>query len=196
MEIIPARRGRAVRAKAGERIRVVNIHGTQVVDTWALVEPDLTEFMSMEHTRPTVGRLVPAVGESFVTTTRRPILTLLEDTSGGVHDTLMAACDRYRYQLLGCEGYHDSCTDNFHAAMAELGLRPPELPCPLNLFQNTPVEPDRDIGKAAPVATPGSHVTLGVELDAVVVFSACPQDMVPTNGVDCTPRDAGFEILS
>ena len=45
-----------------------------------------------------------AVGDVFVTNQRRPILTLLEDTSPGVHDTLMSACDRYRYDLLGCEG--------------------------------------------------------------------------------------------
>jgi uncharacterized protein YcgI (DUF1989 family) len=29
-----------------------------------------------------------------VTNRRRPILTLVEDTSGGAHDTLMAPCDR------------------------------------------------------------------------------------------------------
>lgn len=195
METIPARRGVAARAKAGQRLRVVNVHGTQVVDAWAFCDPHLAEFMSMEHTRPTVGRVRPRVGESFVTTIRRPILTLLEDTSGGIHDTLIAACDRYRYDLLGCTEYHDNCTDNLHAAMASLGLEVPEVPCPLNLFQNTPIEGDLDLGKAPPVSTPGSYISFRVEMDAVLVFSACPQDMVPTNGIDCVPKDAAFELL-
>ena len=58
----------------------------------------------MEHSRVAMGRIIPGVGDTLVTNRRRPILTLIEDTSGGIHDTLMAACDRYRYELLGCTG--------------------------------------------------------------------------------------------
>ena len=36
-------------------------------------------------------------GDSLLTNKRRPILTVVEDTCG-VHDTLAAACDLYRYQ--------------------------------------------------------------------------------------------------
>lgn len=90
---IPARRGKAAFVKRGERVRVVNTHGQQVVDTWAFVRHDLREFMSMEHTRPTLEKIRPEVGDSLYTTRRRPIINIVEDTSPGVHDTLMAACD-------------------------------------------------------------------------------------------------------
>lgn len=196
MQIVPARRGIATRLSAGQFIRIVNTHGTQVVDTWAFCDPDLGEFMSMEHTRTTRGRLLPAIGESFVSNLRRPVLTVIDDTSGGVHDTMMAACDRYRYELLGCADYHDNCTDNLHAAMKELGLTPPQVPCPLNVFMNIPVLADGSLGFEPPVSTPGSALTLRAERDLVMAFSACPQDMVPINGVDCIVRDAAFEILS
>jgi uncharacterized protein len=128
---IPARRGKAIRLRHGQRVRVVNTHGQQVVDTWAFREGDLGEFMSMEHSRVAVGRIIPGVGDTLVTNRRRPILTLSEDNSGGIHDTLFAACDRWRYELLGCAGYHDNCTDNLAAALAELGLASPETPAPL-----------------------------------------------------------------
>jgi len=36
---------------------------------------------------------------------------------------------------------------------------------------------------------------LRAELDAVLVLSACPQDMAPTNGPDQAPTDAHFRIL-
>ncbi len=149
----------------------------------------------MEHSRATLARLTPAVGQAMVTNRRRSILTLLEDTSGGVHDTLLAACDRYRYELLGCQGYHDNCTDNLAAALSELGIAPPETPCPWNLFMNIPVAPDGSIGFHPPVCRPGDYLTLRAEMDCVVVFSACPQDMVPINGVDCVPTEAHFQIL-
>ena len=192
---IAARRGKGAFVSKGQSIRVVNTHGQQVVDTWAFRRDDLAEFMSMEHTRTSLGRIIPTVGQSMVTNRRRPVLTLLEDTSGGIHDTLLAACDRYRYELLGCEEYHDNCTDNLSAALAELGLISPETPSPWNLFMNIPVAPDGSVSFEPPVSRPGDHLTLRAEMDCVVVFSACPQDIVPINGVDCTPTEAHFQVI-
>jgi len=192
---IPARRGKATRLPAGQRIRIVNTYGQQVVDTWAFAAADLGEFMSMEHTRIAIGRIIPGVGDTLVTNRRRPILTLIEDTSGGIHDTLVAACDRWRYELLGCVGYHDNCTDNLAAALGELGLAPPETPSPLNLFMNIPVIDGNAIDVLPPVSTPGSHVTLRAEIDCIVALSACPQDMVPVNGAAMTPTAAHFEVV-
>lgn len=192
---IPARRGKAVRLSAGQSVKVINTFGQQVVDTWAFSAADVHEFMSMEHTRIAIGRIIPKAGDPLVTNRRRPILTLAEDTSGGIHDTLVAACDRWRYELLGSVGYHDNCTDNLVAGLAELGLTPPETPSPLNLFMNIPVIDGNAIDVLPPVSTPGSYVTLRAEIDCVVAFSACPQDMVPINGAGMTPTAAHFEVL-
>ena len=190
-QLIPARRAVAVRVPRGALLRVINTHGQQVVDTWPFV--DAAEWMSMEHSRLHMGRVNPRVGDTFVTNARRPVLKLVEDTSGGVHDTLLAACDRYRYELLGVSG-HDNCTDNLHVALGVLGLRAPVTPSPLNLFENARPGADGTIEIAPPVSTPGSHVTLRAELDALVVLSACPQDLAATNGPG--PRDAEFQVLA
>jgi uncharacterized protein len=192
---IPARRGKALHLRRGQKARVVNTNGQQVVDTWAFNAADLSEFMSMEHSRVAMGRIIPGVGDSLVTNWRRPILTLVEDNSGGIHDTLFAACDRWRYELLGCEGYHDNCTDNLAAAMKELGLAVPETPAPLNLFMNIPVMDGNRVEARPPVSTPGSHVTLRAEMDCVIAFSACPQDMIPINGLAMRPTEAHVAIL-
>jgi uncharacterized protein len=192
---IPARRGKAVRLDRGQSVKVINTHGSQVVDTWAFNLADIGEFMSMEHTRIAIGRIIPKVGDALVTNHRRPILTLVEDTSGGIHDTLVAACDRWRYELLGCTTYHDNCTDNLAAGMGELGLTPPETPSPLNLFMNIPVINGNAIDVLPPISTPGSYVTLRAEMDCIVAFSACPQDIVPINGVDLKTTEAHFEII-
>jgi uncharacterized protein YcgI (DUF1989 family) len=90
---IPAGHGRAVRLGAREALRIVNTHGHQVVDCWAFSAGDLAEAMSMEHTRAALSRVRPRVGDAFVTNRRRPILLLEEDSSPGIHDTLIAACD-------------------------------------------------------------------------------------------------------
>ncbi len=193
---IPARKGKAARLDAGQRLRLINTHGTQVVDTWAFVRQDMGEFMSMEHSRTAIGHIMPKIGDAMVTNQRRPILTLVEDSSPGVHDTLIAACDRYRYDQLGCDGHHDNCTDNLHDALAELDLTPPETPAPWNMWMNIPVGADGSVTFEPTVAKPDDHVLLRAERDAVVVFSCCPQDVIPINGVDCVPKECQFEILS
>ena len=115
-EEIPARSGRAVRLKRGQSLKVINTHGHQVMDFWAFCDPDVAEFLSMEHLRATITTIFPRAGHDLYTNKRRPILHFAEDTSPGIHDTLMAACDNERYGLLGCTEYHDNCTDNLAAA--------------------------------------------------------------------------------
>ena len=188
---IPARRGLALQIKKGHHYKVINTHGYQIVDHWAFNADDPKEFMSMEHCHVAIDKLTPVVGDSLVTNKRRPIITLLEDSSPGVHDTVIAACDIYRYQQLGAKEYHDNCTDNLHAA---LDFALPCTPSPLNLFENARPAPDGTIEIAAPVAPPGSHVTLRAELDVTLVLSACPQDMAATNGPG--PTDAAYRLTS
>jgi uncharacterized protein YcgI (DUF1989 family) len=195
VRVVPARGSATQRLTAGQRVKVINTAGTQVVDCWAFTLADTGEFMSMEHTRVELGRVCPRTGDPLYTNRRRPILTLTQDTSPGVHDTTLAACDVYRYQRLGADGYHANCTDNLAAAMRAEGVALTATPCPLNLWENAAVRPDRTQVIAPPVSAPGDYVVLRAELDLVVVFSACPQDLVPTNGADAVPRDAHFAVL-
>lgn len=195
LTLVPARKGKAARLRRGERLRLVNTHGQQVVDTWAFSQDDIAEFMSMEHSRAALSKILPTTGDTLVSNRRRAMLTFVEDTSGGIHDTLIAACDARRYELLGVIGPHDSCTDNLHAALAGLGLAPPEIPSPLNMFMNIPVGPGGVISWEPSIAGAGSHVVLRAEMDLVIVFSACPQDIVPINGADCVPKDVHFAIV-
>ena len=192
---IPARRGKATFLAKGQAINIINTHGEQVVDTWAFRAGHLIEFMSNEHTRATILKLIPQVGDKLYTNKRRPILTLEEDTSPGIHDMLLAACDNERYGLLGCTEYHDNCTDNLAAAMHELGLRAPETPSPFNLFMNIPWTAEGGLSFEEPKTKPGDYVVLRAEMDCIVAMSACPQDILPINGVGHEPTEAHFEIL-
>jgi hypothetical protein len=59
---------------------------------------------------------------------------------------------------------------------------------------NIPVIDGNRVEVRPPVSTPGSHVALRAEMDCVVAFSACPQDMVPVNGLAMRPTHAHFVI--
>jgi uncharacterized protein YcgI (DUF1989 family) len=194
--LIPARSGRAIHVACGTAIDVINTHGTQVVDFWALCPQDLSEHLSMEHTRTAIKRLIPRVGDTLVSSLRRPLLTVITDTSPGIHDTLIASCDPERYRQLGFDGKHDNCRDNFAAALANLGLTPPPLPAPLNLFMNVPWTQDGSLRFEPPVSRPGDLIRFRVETDLVVIMSACPQDLTPVNGAAQCPVEVHFRLLS
>lgn len=64
--IIPGGKGKAATMKKGETIKIVNLHGTQVVDFWAFsTEKWGREIMSMHHTRNALCRTTPRVTISF-----------------------------------------------------------------------------------------------------------------------------------
>jgi uncharacterized protein YcgI (DUF1989 family) len=189
---IPAREGRGIRISAGDRVRVIDPEGGQVADVFAFCTDDPSEYHSAEHTRVHVDRLFPVVGEQFVTNRRRPILTLEADDSPGIHDMLCAACDPTRYQGLGVEGWHASCQENLLVAMSKLGVERVEIPQPINLFMNIPIDADAKLGWLPAPTRRGDSTTLRAELDCYLVVSACPQDLVQINAG--APGPIRFEI--
>jgi uncharacterized protein YcgI (DUF1989 family) len=46
-----------------------------------------------------------------------------------------------------------------------------------------------------PLTKPGDYVVLRAEMDLVIAFSACPQDILPINGRAGQPTEAHFQIL-
>jgi uncharacterized protein YcgI (DUF1989 family) len=75
------------------------------------------------------------------------------------------------------------------------GVTPPSFtPSPFNLFMNIPVHEDRTtISFEAPTSEAGQYIILKAEMDLVVAFSACPQDILKIN---CgKPVDAHYEII-
>lgn len=167
---------------SGGTIEVRNILGGQVVDAWFFAADDQSTFACMSHSRAALRTIRPAVGDGFVTCRREPLVTLVADTSHGVHDMTMPPCDRWRYAQLGAPD-HRNCADNLRSALrAAGGTVPHPLPDPLNLFQNSPVDADGGITFRPSSAPPGSSVTLRAERDLIAFLSVCPMDIMPING--------------
>ncbi|MCJ1386124.1 hypothetical protein MMC17_009249 [Xylographa soralifera] len=222
-KIISARSGVFACLQAGQQVKITNPSGKQVVDLWAFAAPRGPsvifgfKFLSMCHTRSSLMKLTLSLDDSLTDNERMPMLSLIEDTSGGAHDLLFAACDKYRYRQLGVEGYHQSCSDNLKAQLKEASLESNKLlssvlydaigqasstvehwtPDPLNLFMNVPVKA-LEHGKGgklaleAPACPQGGYVVLQAEQECVVIMSACPMDLSSIyNG-----HEAEFEVLT
>jgi uncharacterized protein YcgI (DUF1989 family) len=189
---VPAGAGRAVTLRAGQQVRVVDVDGGQVGDVFAFAADEPGEYLSASHTRTHISRLFPNIGEQFVTNRRRPILTLVADTSPGAHDMLIAACDPERYAALGAPE-HASCADNLRTALSQLGFHTHVIPQPVNVFMRIPVDPSGDLSWLPAPSRAGDAITFAAAMDCVFVVSACPQDLNVINGDQPTAME--IEIL-
>jgi hypothetical protein len=80
---IPARTGLGFAVRKGDLMRFTDLEGAQPIDFWAFSKKDIYEHLSCEHTKPSIEKLYPRVGDAAYTNRRRPIVTLVEDNSPG-----------------------------------------------------------------------------------------------------------------
>jgi uncharacterized protein YcgI (DUF1989 family) len=171
------------------------------------------EYLSLPHWRAASHKFVPEIDDELVTNLRNPIITFVEDTSPGAHDTLTAACDANQYAALGVDkpAEHGSCAENLVLALKEInetaGLKGAKAigaditvniaPTPLHLFMNAPLKAEGNshgdgagtkgvtLSIEEPKGNKRCFVRFRAERDVVVVFSACPMDVGKQNGGRC-----------
>jgi uncharacterized protein YcgI (DUF1989 family) len=187
--LVPAAEGRAILVREGHHVRVVDVDGGQVGDLFAFAAGDAGEYASAGHTRVAIRKLFPRPGDPVLTNRRRPILSVVADTSPGRHDMLYAACDPARYALLGAEPSHRSCVENLRQAMHEHGFGRPVVPQPLNVFMDVRVEEDGALTSHPADTKPGDYIAFQAFMDCLVVLSSCPMDIVQISTGGITPLE-------
>jgi uncharacterized protein len=185
----------AIRLCTGEAVQLINTHGSQVVDTWCLSAADVTEYLSVEHTRRMLSRLFPKEGDALYSNRRTALLALEKDTAGCAHDMLVACCDKWLYRFYGAPPGHANCHDNFLHALARCGIVMERVPNPINFWMNVAVLDNNRIALNAPVSKAGDFIVLRALRDVVVIFSACPMDITPVNGEDRIPKSVAYEVI-
>ncbi len=191
--VVPAGAARVLRVPDGQRVRVVNSEGGQVVDTWAFCASDPTEHLSMAHSRSATYRIFFRVGDVLVTNRFRPMLRIAADTSPGRHDTLHAACSAESNRYFGAPDPAPNCEDNLRTALAELGIHTAAVPCPWNLYEHADVDSAGALHDRPASAAAGDYVELVCLMDLILVCSACPSRVGAISGADRAPR--GVEIV-
>lgn len=175
--------GGAFRARAGDRITIIDVDGQQALDFVAHNADDLAETLSGVETRRVLRSLYIKVGDVLYSSRGRPMLKLIEDTIG-VHDYTIPACDKSRYAVDFAVPGHRNCLDNMAEPLGAYGVDDPLLlPEPFNFFQNSPVVEDGRTGVVDPPSRPGDHITLECLMNLACAVSSCPQDIIPGNGL-------------
>lgn len=189
---VPPQSGRALMVQRGEVVWIIDVEGHQVGDLWVVDAHDHHRWLSTSHTRDRIERLFPRVGEAFCDQIGAPILSLVADTSPGLHDMLFPPCNRWLYERAGLVD-HPNCLDNFVAAAASMGISLPVVPDPVNVFQNSVPQPDGTLGVLPAASQPGDAIGFRALRDFVVVLTSCCVDNWPTNNFRCTALQVRVE---
>jgi uncharacterized protein len=176
--------GQAVEVKTGQLLQIQTLQGKQVADFVAFTQGDTEEFLSTSMTRASNANIVPQRGMTLFSNRRQPMFEIVEDTVGR-HDMLYACCDPVRYETLGAPG-HANCREALAESLASYGIGYDRIPSPINWFMNVAILARGELEIREPLAEKNDFVVLRALKDVISAVSACPQDLVPTNGSNPT----------
>ena len=171
--------------KQGQVFRTIDVHGKQVADVmlYRLQDPD--ERYWVANTIKLNETAYLTTGHRLYSDRANPMATIVADSCGR-HDTLCGSCsaeiDFVRYQVK----WHPNCTDNFVRSLSRFNLKRHDMVMSFNLFMNAPVQPDGSFAIVEPLSKPGDYIDIRADMDLIVCFSNCPQDLNPCNGFNPT----------
>lgn len=183
---VPRCRGKAFRARKGERIEFIDVKGKQVGDLMAWPEESKVEWMSPAHTITRNWKINLGPGDILATNLRNDLFKIIRDDVR-YHDIIVPCCDHNtyvtRYGIIG----HRSCLSNIREALAELmEERHVSGELAWNMFMKNRLGPEQEMIYEEPEHGPGSTLVLEALSDVLCALSACPQDQTPTNGWNCS----------
>ena len=191
---IPATAGWSGIVRAGQTMRITDLHGQQAVDTLVYALADHAERYSAQDTLRAQGSAYIDLGSRLLSNRGR-VMALVTGNTAGPHDTCAGACSceantvRFGHQTR----FQHACRENFLLQAARHGMTKRDIVPNLNFFMNVPISPDGALVVADGLGAPGSHVALRAEFDLLCLISNCPQINNPCNGFDPSPIEVSIE---
>jgi urea carboxylase-associated protein 1 len=185
---IEAGDGALVEVPAGGRLRIVDLHGNQAVDTLLYDAHDIANRYSAFDTIRDQQAVFLTTGARLLST-RLDELAVISDDTCGRHDTIGGACSQESNVIRYGEAtrHQHACRQTFLRYGAQAGIGQRQLGHNLNFFMNVPVDPDGNLKFDDGLSAPGKYVELTASRDLLVLISNCPQLNNPCNGWNPTP---------
>lgn len=168
---VPAGESRAIEVKAGQILRIEAKAPGAVASMFGFSRLADDLYLSVHHTRVFSNSYVLQAGMRIVSNRRRAMMVLGKDSSGK-HDLLLPASTS---AYLASQGYagQTGCVESVRAVIDALGLKPPRMPDPINLFMHVALHQDGRIEPLPNTTRAGDFIACRVVTDMVFVVSAC-----------------------
>jgi len=186
--VVQAGDGALVAVPAGGRLRIVDLHGNQAVDTLLYDAHDVDNRYSAFDTIREQQAVYLTTGSRLLSTRLDELAVITDDTCGR-HDTVGGACAQESNVIRYGEHtrHQHACRETFLRYGAAAGIGQRRLGHNINFFMNVPVTPEGGLVFDDGLSAPGKYVELTASRDLLVLISNCPQLNNPCNGWDPTP---------
>jgi glycine cleavage system T protein (aminomethyltransferase) len=176
--------------KEGEYIQILDVQGKQCSDFLAFNHRKLQDGRERgldATTTRTLSRAAypqPGLYRKSFDVDMDPLVEVVQDTVGR-HDSFALACTAKYYEDQGYPG-HVNCSENFNGQVVPYGVAERRGWQALNFFYNTGFDESNAFIMDEPWSRPGDYVLLRAANDLICASSACPDDIDPANGWECT----------
>lgn len=171
---IAPRSGVAFELGRGERLRVIDPHGSQVSDMLAFARGDVAEVISNGRTFDYEETIALTKGNTLWSNRSRPMLKIVDDTVGK-HDFLLTPCSEATFRhFYPDKPVHRGCFGNLAEALKPYDIAPDAIPVAFNIFMNVPL--DGTSGRLSvdpPTSTAGDHIVFEAQMDLIIGLTAC-----------------------
>ncbi len=179
-EAIPGGWYWTTRLNRGEALRIANTSGKSCVSLLAWNSADASERLNHADTIKVQWTATLRKGRVILSDMGRVLFSIVEDTTGGAHDTLMGGStmvtNEARYQTTALR----NTRDNFILAAGKIGLDRRDVhPC-ISLFAPVNVEDDGQFLWHDDRRKAGDFIDLRAEMDVLVALSNCPHPLDPS----------------
>jgi len=181
--VVQAGDGALVAVPAGGRLRIVDLHGNQAVDTLLYDAHDVDNRYSAFDTIREQQAVYLTTGSRLLSTRLDELAVITDDTCGR-HDTVGGACAQESNVIRYGEHtrHQHACRETFLRYGAAAGIGQRRLGHNINFFMNVPVTPEGGLVFDDGLSAPGKFVELTASRDVLVLISNCPQLNNPCNG--------------
>jgi uncharacterized protein len=191
IERVEPKSAKAWEVKRGQRVRVIDLEGSQVADLVAFNPDDHTEHLSQGHTRMNLFKTRVNTGDTLYSSSGAPMFTLVADDVG-VHDITFPPCNARVFQEL-FDVQATGCWEHLCAALEPYGVNPNLVTDPFNVFMASHVDQNYALVIDPPRSKAGDAVVLRAEGDYIVAVSSCAAEVTDCNGESLTA--IGVQIL-
>jgi urea carboxylase-associated protein 1 len=175
--------GALIPVPAGGRLRIVDLHGNQAVDTLLYDAHDIDNRYSAFDTIREQQAVFLTTGSRLLSIRLDELAVITDDTCGR-HDTIGGACAQESNVIRYGEHtrHQHACRETFLRYGAKAGIGQRQLGHNINFFMNVPVDADGNLEFDDGLSAPGKYVELNATRDILVLVSNCPQLNNPCNG--------------
>lgn len=170
--------------------------------TIAIFNADQTfERLNVADTQKVPWQAYLQAGHPLLSDQGRVLATILAEDAEQHHDAICGASTKAgnegRYGDGSVFGPSPASREMLKLAAAKHGLTPRDLPNTISFFKGVRVESDGSLAYTGAVGspdgmgagTPGTSVTLRIELPAIVLIANAPHRLDPRDGYHCTPLE-------